>query len=678
MLGTRGLFGVVVVTIAALLAAAGVASAATDDLRLVSRAGGATGVKGNDGSTAPALAPGGRFVALSSNATNLHPDDADAVSDVFVRDLQAGTLVLVSRASGAAGAKGDGSSGVPSISADGRFVAFASSARNLVAEDTDATGDVFVRDLQTSTTTLVSRATGAGAKSNADSFTPAISANGRFVTFASNASNLSPDDTDAATDIFVRDLQTGALALVSRADGAAGAKGSSGSAAPRISADGARIAFSSNAPNLDPDDPDAAPDVFVRDVRAQTTTLVSRAADGGASDGDSFSPTISADGRFVAFGSSATNLHHDDSDAITDVFVRDLLTGTTLLASRAGGSAGPKGNGFSDEPAIAGDGHSVTFVSNATNLHPDDTDVTDDVFVRDLQSSSTRLVSRASSLTKGSGFSLAPSISDSGATVTFASNSANLTPDDPDTIVDVFARDVPSTPPAPPTGPDQPPTTGRPQPGCPLRGLQIVGTPRADRRSGTGGTDVMFGLAGDDVLAALAGPDCVFGGVGNDRLSGGTGNDLLFGEPGADRLLGGVGNDRLSGGTGNDLLFGEPGADRLLGEGGDDRLSGGTGNDLLSGQRGADRLLGEGGDDRLSGGTGNDVLDGGAGADSLNDAGGRDRFAGGAGADRINARDRTPADRRRADVVRCGRGRDLAVVDRADRVARDCERVRRR
>jgi Tol biopolymer transport system component len=652
--------GVVALTVATLLAAAGGASAATDDLRLVSRAGGADGAKGNDGSTAAALASGGRFVAFGSNATNLHPDDADAVSDVFVRDLQAGTLVLASRASGAGGAKGDGSSGVPSISADGRFVAFASSARNLAAEDTDATSDVFVRDLQTNTTTLVSRASGAGAKSNADSFTPSISANGRFVTFASNASNLSPDDTDGATDIFVRDLQAGTLALVSRASGAAGAKGTSGSAAPRISADGARIAFSSNAPNLDPDDPDAAPDVFVRDVRAQTTTLVSRAADGGASNGDAFSPTISADGRFVAFGSSATNLHPDDTDAITDVFVRDLLTGTTQLASRAGGSGGPKGNGFSDEPAIAGDGHSVTFVSNATNLHPDDTDVIDDIFVRDLQGSSTRLVSRASSLAKGSGFSVAPSISDTGATVAFASNSANLTPDDPDTIVDVFARDVSSAPPAPPTGPDQPTTARRPQPGCPLLGLQIVGTPRADRLDGTAGIDVLFGLAGNDVLVAVAGADCVFGGTGNDRLSGGAGNDLLFGEAGADRLLGEAGNDRLSGGAGND------------------RLSGGAGNDRLSGEAGNDRLSGEAGDDRLSGGAGNDVLSGGAGADRLTDSAGRDTFAGGAGADRIDARDRKPADRRRRDVVRCGRGRDVALVDRADRVARDCERVRRR
>src|SRR4051794_27226487 len=169
MLGSRKLLGLVAATLAALLAAAGGASAATDDLRLVSRADGPTGAKGNDGSTAAALAAGGRFVAFSSNATNLHPEDADAVSDVLVRDLQSGALVLVSRASGAGGAKGNAGSGVPSISADGRYVAFASSATNLVAEDTDAASDVFVRDLLTNTTTLVSRASGAGIKSNGDS-----------------------------------------------------------------------------------------------------------------------------------------------------------------------------------------------------------------------------------------------------------------------------------------------------------------------------------------------------------------------------------------------------------------------------------------------------------------------------------------------------------------------------
>jgi Tol biopolymer transport system component len=624
MFGQGRLVHVVVLAAMALLMAAGGAAAATGDLQLVSRAGGAAGAVGNNASTAAALAAGGRFVAFDSNASNLHPDDTDAVSDVFVRDLQTGALDLVSRASGAGGAKGNASSGAPSISADGRFVAFASTATNLVADDSDQASDVFVRDLVANTTTLVSRSAGAAVQANADSFAPAISAGGRFVAFASNASNLLADDPDATTDVVVSDLQAGTLALVSRADGVQGAKGSSGSADPKISADGARIAFSSNAPNLDPEDTDPSPDVFVRDVRAGTTTLVSRAAGGGASNGDAFSPTISADGRYVAFGSSATNLLPEETDAITDVYVRDLQTATTLLASRAEGAEGPKGNGFSDEPSIAGDGHSVTFVSNATNLHPDDTDVIDDVFVRDLQGSSTRLVSRASSLAKGNGFSQAPSISNTGGVVSFTSNSANLTPDDPDTLLDVFVRDVRSAPPGPATGPGVPAAGARPQPGCPLRGTQIVGTPRADRRSGTAGTDILFGLGGNDVLRTLAGSDCAFGGNGNDRLFGGAGDDRAFGQAGNDRLLGERGNDRLDGGPGNDLL------------------------------------------------------DGGAGADRLTDTRGRDRFAGGSGADRISARDRPRADRRRADVVRCGPGRDVAFVDRADRVARDCEQVRRR
>jgi Tol biopolymer transport system component len=613
----------ITLTAVAYAVAAGGAAAATHDLQLVSRAGGATGVKGNDGSGTAALAAGGRFVAFSSTASNLDPGDVDALSDVFVRDLQTGAVLLVSRASGAGGAKGNASSGTPSISADGRFVAFASTATNLAAGDTDPASDVFVRDLVANTTALVSRSASAGVKGNADAFTPAISAGGRFVAFASNASNLLADDPDVTTDIYVSDLQSGGLALVSRADGVLGTKGSSGSTAPRISADGTRIVFSSNAPNLDPEDPDPSPDVFVRDVRAGTTTLVSRAAGGGASNGDAFSPTISADGRFVAFGSSATNLLAEDTDPITDVFVRDLQAGTMLLASRAGGAAGAKGDGFSDEPSIAGDGRSVTFVSNATNLHPDDTDVIDDVFVRDLVGSSTRLVSRASALAKGNGFSQAPSISDDGGVVSFTSNSANLAPEDPDTLLDVFVRDVRSAPPGAAAGSNAG-ATGRPQPGCPLRGQQIVGTPRADRRDGTAGIDILVGLGGNDVLRALGGSDCAFGGNGNDRLSGGAGDDRAFG------------------------------------------------------QAGNDRLRGERGDDRLDGGPGDDSLDGGAGADRLTDARGRDRFAGGSGADRVNARDRTSRDRRRADVVRCGPGRDVAFVDRADRVAGDCEQVRRR
>ena len=145
---------------------------------------------------------------------------------MFARDVQADTTVLVSRASGRASAKGNAYSILPSVSADGRFVAFSSGASNLHPDDGDGTADVFLRDLQADTTVLVSRASGAaGAKGNAHSFSPSVSADGRFVAFESGASNLHPDDGDTSLDVFVRDLQADTTVRVSRASGAGGRQG---------------------------------------------------------------------------------------------------------------------------------------------------------------------------------------------------------------------------------------------------------------------------------------------------------------------------------------------------------------------------------------------------------------------------------------------------------------------
>jgi TolB protein len=253
--------------VALALPAAG-AQAAKDDLDLVSRAAGATGPAGNFGSSAPSVSGDGRLVAFGSWATNLHPDDSDGNFDAFVRDLQANTTTLVSRATGASGANANGNSWARAISADGRFVAFVSAATNLSPDDGDTTIDVYVRDLQTGTTTLLSRATGAsGVKGNGGSFEPAISADGRFVAFESEATNLHPDDGDTSEDLFVRDLQANTTTLVSRATAASGVKGDSGSYEPAISGDGRFVAFESTASNLHPDDTDTNVDVFLRDLQ---------------------------------------------------------------------------------------------------------------------------------------------------------------------------------------------------------------------------------------------------------------------------------------------------------------------------------------------------------------------------------------------------------------------------
>ena len=301
--------------------------AAPNETTLVSRADTATGAKGNMASRDSSISADGRYIAFESTASNLDGDDIDTLSDVYVRDLQSGETTLVSRADTATGAKGNGDSFASSISADGRYVAFRSNATNLDGDDADGILDVYVRDLQMSETTLVSRAdTINGVKGNAGSFRPSISADGRYVAFESNASNLDGDDIDTVQDVFVRDLQMSETTLVGRADTIAGIKGNSDSSVPSISADGRYVAFISFASNLDGDDTDTTGDLFVRDVQMSETTLVSRAdtITGVKGNSGSFRPSISADGRYVAFDSNATNLDADDTDTLTDVFVREL------------------------------------------------------------------------------------------------------------------------------------------------------------------------------------------------------------------------------------------------------------------------------------------------------------------------------------------------------------------
>jgi Tol biopolymer transport system component len=450
-------------TLSLALALAAPAWAAKDDVDLVSRATGAAGAKSNGLSWTPSISADGRLIAFQSEASNLHPDDPDDGRDVFVRDLEANTTELVSRAAGATGVKANGESDPPAISADGRFVAFASGASNLHPDDTDATWDIFVRDLETDTVTLASRATGAaGAKSNGDAGYAAISADGRYVAFSSEATNLDPGDTDSTDDVYVRDLQTSTTTLVSRATGAAGTKGDGYSYEPALSADGARVAFISQATNLHPDDGDGNPSVFVRDLRTSTTTLASRASGvaGANADGGSLRPDISADGRVVAFMSQSDNLDPgDDGDRDQDVFVRDLEAHTTTLVSRADGAAGASADDYSAEPVLSADGRLVAFESEGENLHPDDTDGRYDVFVRDVAANTTTLVSRDRAGAKGNGYSYHATMTPDGRYVAFASAATNLHADDGDGELDVFRRDVLGVPPDVPSAPAGPATT---------------------------------------------------------------------------------------------------------------------------------------------------------------------------------------------------------------------------
>jgi Tol biopolymer transport system component len=342
------------------------------------------GVEGNGDSYRSSISADGRYVAFGSEATNLVPGDTNGVGDVFVRDRQLGTTVRVSVDS--LGAQGNGESGGTwryeslSISADGRFVAFHSYAWNFDPFDFNGSPDVFVHDRQSGTTERVSL-NSAGAEGNRGSYQPSISGDGRYVAFESASSNLAPGDTNGVGDIFVHDRQTGATKRVSV--DSAGVEANDWSLDSCISADGRFVAFYTEASNLVVGDTNNAQDLFVHDCQTATTERVSVDSAGTQGDGNSFWPSLSADGRYVAFLSAASNLVPGDTNGHWDVMVRDRMSGTTERVSMS--SLGEEGNLTSYWPSMNADGRFVAFGSWASNLVSGDTNGVSDMFVFDRE-----------------------------------------------------------------------------------------------------------------------------------------------------------------------------------------------------------------------------------------------------------------------------------------------------
>lgn len=334
------------------------------------------------------------------------------------------------------GTEGSGFSYQPSIAANGRYVAFVSDAANLVPGDTNGVGDVFVRDLVLGATTRVSVGPG-GVQANGHSRGPALSADGRFVVFESNATNLDPADTTSILDVFLHDRTTGTTSLLSK--NVIGVPGNDLSAAARISGDGRYVVFHSRASNLVANDTNSNDDVFLVDRTLGTIERASISSGGLQADSHCWNPDVDDTGRFVVFDSAAGNLAAGDTNGMSDVFLRDRLTHTTTRISVD--RLGRQVNGGSEGARLSGTGLAISFTSWASTLVQGDANNAPDVFVW-RGAGTLECASLTLARVPGNGGNWNAAISKAGDCVVFESSSTDLVGDDFNQRLDVFVRDL--------------------------------------------------------------------------------------------------------------------------------------------------------------------------------------------------------------------------------------------
>jgi Tol biopolymer transport system component len=422
---------VLVSMVLAIVMAGGSVAAPGDTTRVSVDSFGNQAEEGPQGSYEASISSDGRHVAFSSYASDLVEGDTNAKSDIFVHDRTTATTERVSVSS--SGTQGNGFSSSASISSDGRYVAFISEAQNLVSGDIGYR-DVFVRDRDTDADGIfdepgsvsTEKVTNTGG-ADPNQAPPSISSDGRYVAFTSDASDVVEGDTDTNNDfdVFVHDRTTATTERVSVGLDlyGSGTDAYGGSDDATISSDGNYVVFRSSAPNLIEDDFNGESDIFVRDLQANTTQLVSIDSSGNQANDFSFYPSISADGRYVAFGSYASNLVAEDTNEQPDVFVHDMSTGTTQRVNMS--PCGSQANsGAYGHPGISPDGGYVAFSSGFPNL-------AGGAFVRDLQKGTTQRVS-------GGGNS---SLSDNALHVAFSSDSSILVGGDTNGQSDIFVHE---------------------------------------------------------------------------------------------------------------------------------------------------------------------------------------------------------------------------------------------
>lgn len=390
------------------------------------------------GSSGPAISSNGRWVAFQSIAALL-AEDTNEAQDIYVRDRRTGQVERVSVDS--AGGQAIGESSDPVLSRNGRFVAFVSDAANLVEGDSNGLPDVFVHDRKTGTTVRASVASDGG-EADGGSDSPMLPGNGRFVAFDSAATNLAASDTNGVRDVFLHDLKTGVTELVSAAPGGGAADGESVS--PSVSANGRFVAFVSLANNFIADDGNGAADIYLADRTSGSVTRVSVGSTGQESNGNSFAPVLSDNGRLVVYVSAASNLVAGDDNGVDDVVLRDLKTAVNELVSvpiAGGEGAAP---GASSQPSLSSNGRLVAFLSAGSDQVAGDGNDADDVFVRDRKLLVTQRLSTDVAGGEGAGDSLGPRLSGSGKVLAFSSFAEDLVPGDNNEEQDVFARNMPT------------------------------------------------------------------------------------------------------------------------------------------------------------------------------------------------------------------------------------------
>jgi Tol biopolymer transport system component len=401
-------------------------------LELVSKT--ETGVQGDNTSEDPAVSADGRFVAFRSDATNLVPSDTNGRTDVFVKDRQTGLVERVSVSS--AGIEPNNSCFDPAISGNGRFVSFSSHATNLVDGDTNAQPDVFLYDRDTDTLERVSVST-AGVESDRGCGLSSISDDGRYVCFQSDATNLVPGDTNGARDVFVRDRQNGQTLRVSTDASGNETFAGSYSSNGKVAGNGPWVFFSSTASNLVEGDTNGVEDIFAKNMETGEIERVSEAGDGTEANGYSGGLSVSSDGLKVVFHCAASNLVPGDTNGQIDVFLKDRSNGVLRRVSLAAGGIQPDGG--CGNPVLSGDGSTLAFISRATNLVPGDMNGETDTFVVYLANGEIRRVSVREDGSEGNDETYSPDLSADGSLVVFMSDVQDLVPEDTNPAEDVFA-----------------------------------------------------------------------------------------------------------------------------------------------------------------------------------------------------------------------------------------------